>query len=167
MLDLAKKSLFWAGLFFLCVLIGGVFWESLIGQIKPVILSVLEVTEKINTPIYTAAAIFLKNAFVVVLCVFLGMRAVVPTVICVVNGIVIGAVGGFLHVHGTSWLNYFLALAPHGVFELPAIFLACAIGMSLYTFKEKLKLALAPLGMLAVAACIETWVSPLVAHRIL
>lgn len=167
MSDLVKKSLFWAGLFFFCVLLGGVFWKFVIGEIEPIIKTLLKVVDKVHTPTYTAMSIFFKNAFVVILCVFLGMRAVVPTIVCVINGLVIGAIGGLLHVHGTAWPNYFLALAPHGIFELPAIFLACAIGVSLYTAREKLKLAMAPLGMLVVAACIEAWVSPVVAHRIL
>lgn len=162
MSDLIRKSLFWAGLFFLCVLIGGVFWKSFINQLAPIILTMLKAADKINTPVRTAAALFLKNAFVVSLCLFLGVRAVVPTVVCVVNGLVIGAVGGILNHNGFTWFKYVLSLVPHGIFELSAIFLACAIGASMYSAKEKLKLAVTPLGMLMIAACIETWISPLV-----
>ena len=147
------------------MLLGGLLWKPVIGQIEPVVKAMLKVVNKTHTPAYIALSIFLKNAFVVIICVFLGMRAVVPTLVCVINGLVIGSLGGLLNYVGFSWFKYGLSLAPHGVFELSAIFLACAIGVSMYPAKEKLKLAATPLGMLMIAAFIETWISPLVVQH--
>lgn len=81
---------------------------------------------------------------------------------------VVGLVGAVLSEYGgIAWWKYVIALLPHGVIELAAVFLGCAIGAAALTMKEKLVLLKYPIVMLAVAACIETWISTAIANRII
>ena len=78
-----------------------------------------------------ALMIFTNNAVKTLLVVVLGIAlAIVPLVFILVNGVAIGIV---LHLATQSkGLAYsILAIVPHGVFELPGVLCAAAIGMML------------------------------------
>jgi stage II sporulation protein M len=109
--------------------------------------------------------IFLKNLLVVVMCVALGYltRGMVPFLVCATNGVIIGAVCTLLVTHNAgSVLMVLSAILPHGIIELPAIFLACAIGITKKPLIEKFNLIQMPGILLLVAAVIETWITPLI-----
>lgn len=156
----------WLGIFAAGVLVGAAFWKFLIIRLEPTIRLGLALAEAAKPSTLTAAALFLKNASVACLCAFMGRKGIVPFVVCSANGAILGSFAEFLGRHEIAWYKFALALAPHGVVELSAIFLACGIGITLYSFREKLKLMYVPLAMLVVAACMETWVSPLVACKV-
>lgn len=127
-----------------------------------------EVVLSANTLMF--AFILVKNTIVAVLCVTLGniTKGIFPTIVCTANGIVLGFIGGLLcNLGDVSWWKYIIALSPHGVLELTAIFITCTIGIMSIRVKEKMRITLVPLSMLVVAAIIETWVSPIVASSIL
>lgn len=113
------------------------------------------------------AAIFLKNASAAALAIVLGMGAgLVPALAAVGNGVVVGSVMASSGNAATLWLQ----LIPHGIFELPAVFVAWALGLWLgasllvsplvVTVKQRLKTSLRiyvrlVLPLLALAAVIE------------
>ena len=78
-----------------------------------------------------ALMIFANNAVKTLLVIVLGIAfAIVPVVFILVNGLAIGVV---LHLASQSMgLAYsILAIAPHGVFELPGVLAGAAIGVML------------------------------------
>jgi stage II sporulation protein M len=78
-----------------------------------------------------ALAIFLNNAFKTLAVIVLGLFAgLLPLVFLLVNGYVLGLV---LHasLQSKGLVAFFLAIAPHGLFELPAILLGASIGLML------------------------------------
>jgi len=113
-------------------------------------------------------AIFLKNASSAFLAILFGfLFGLVPVVGAVFNGIVVGAI---LHLNP---LNFF-KIIPHGLFELPAMFIAWALGMwcagglfhspRLDTIKFRVKRSLniylsLIVPLLIVAAIIEVFVT--------
>ncbi len=120
--------------------------------------------------------IFAKNTFAVAASIILSpILLVVPALTLLINGWIIGLIAGAV-VHEQS-LAYLLAgLLPHGIFELPALFmgeaLAFKIGImvirSLWKEQPGLKISIAhdlrlvaPIVILfLVAAVIETYVTP-------
>jgi len=70
--------------------------------------------------------LFLKNALTVFIVLWLGTAfGIVPLIAAVENGIVLGS----LISQQDSPLLSLLNIIPHGIFELPAFFLACGIGL--------------------------------------
>jgi stage II sporulation protein M len=70
--------------------------------------------------------IFLNNAFTCFLDIILGpLLGIFPLFSVILNG---GLIGWFAHEEG---LIVFLAVVPHGMFEIPAFLLSAAIGLKL------------------------------------
>lgn len=160
----------WSGVFFLGLIAGFAFYKPLLPQMSPVIGIGLGAAANLAATgaVATALIIFGKNSCVALMCALLGRqsRGCVPLIVCAVNGVVVGFVAAFISHSVAPW-EFMLMLAPHGVIELPAIFLACAVGMAAVGVRERLKLVRIPLALLVAAAIIETWVSPLVANKLL
>ncbi len=102
-----------------------------------------------------------------------------PIFAALLNAVVVGIVGALSLSSGLSVVAFAMGILPHGIFEIPAICLACAIGCYLCKdimnvvlnakertpFKtlayEKLKLlALVVIPLLLIAALIETYITP-------
>jgi uncharacterized membrane protein SpoIIM required for sporulation len=116
-------------------------------------------------PIAMVLFYLLKNGSVALLCVVTGWptRGIIPASIVVVNGVMIGLVSGLLQQNNILQMWQFgLCLAPHGIFEVFAILLACAIGIQKIDLKSKMKLFKIPVALLVVAAFMEAYVSPMV-----
>jgi stage II sporulation protein M len=80
---------------------------------------------------YLALAIFLNNGLKTLAVVVLGtFGGILPLIFLLVNGYVLGLV---LHaaVESRGLPAFFLAIAPHGLIELPAILLGTSIGLML------------------------------------
>jgi stage II sporulation protein M len=76
-----------------------------------------------------AAAIFLNNALKTLLAILLGsLFGVIPAVILLANGIALGVVFSLSVESRGPWLS-FLSILPHGILELPAVFLGTSIGL--------------------------------------
>lgn len=86
--------------------------------------------ETLNTP-GKILFIFLNNLLVVVLSIFLGaILGLFPIFAALLNGFVMGMVSGA--VVESEGVGYLLAgVAPHGIFELPAILVAIGLGLKL------------------------------------
>jgi len=128
-----------------------------------------------------AAAIFLNNGLKSLGAMFLGvLLGVVPLLVLVVNGAALGALV-FLSIPGRGLMPTLLAIVPHGVLELPAVWLATSIGLMLGRLAMKrlarkteinLRDEMARAGrffwaaivpLLLCAALIEAYLTPLIA----
>jgi stage II sporulation protein M len=76
-----------------------------------------------------AAAIFLNNALKTLFAIVLGsLIAIIPVTFLLANGIALGVVFSLSIKARGLWLSL-LSIAPHGVLELPAVFLGTSIGI--------------------------------------
>ncbi|MDD4748557.1 MAG: stage II sporulation protein M [Methanosarcinaceae archaeon] len=130
-------------------------------------------------PLLIMLVIFLNNAFVGLLLVLLGLGlGLAPVFIIALNGFVLGAISRVVAAEIGS-LEVLLALLPHGLVELPMIFLAGGIGLrlghrvllSLFGKAGEVKKEFRDgiyfyfrwvVPLLFVAALIETFITPLV-----
>jgi len=122
--------------------------------------------------------IFLNNFTVALLMYILGITVVLPSVIVFLNGAVAGVVLAFAEARGISLPLAVLAMVPHGIFELTAFFISASFGTllgisfwkailrkngDLLSIVLKMPLyIIATAALLAVAAFIEVFISPLV-----
>ncbi len=130
-------------------------------------------------PFYIMFAIFLNNAFVSLLFLVLGLAlGILPVLFIAFNGYVVGVIA-YLVAQERGLLFILLGLLPHGILELPMVFLAASIGLRLghqvfsaligrptqikREFKEGLTFYFRwILPLLLVAAIIETFITPLI-----
>ncbi|MGF0117715.1 stage II sporulation protein M [Promicromonospora sp. Marseille-Q5078] len=78
-----------------------------------------------------AAMVWTNNAWIAAQCVGLGITGVWPAYVLVQNAVGVGATGGMMAAYGE--LDLFLQLiAPHGLLELTAVFVAGATGLKLF-----------------------------------
>jgi stage II sporulation protein M len=121
--------------------------------------------------------IFLKNTFTVFLSIlFSPILLLVPVLTLLLNGWLIGVLSGAV-IQERSVAYLLLGLLPHGVFELPALFLGEAIAFSVGTaairammngkaddfkmvVKSNARLIIPIIILFAVAAAVETYVTP-------
>ncbi|HEY3167373.1 MAG TPA: stage II sporulation protein M, partial [Candidatus Binatia bacterium] len=76
-----------------------------------------------------AAAIFLNNALKTLLEILLGsLFGIIPLVFLLANGIALGVVFSLSAQSRGPWLSL-LSILPHGILELPAVFLGASIGL--------------------------------------
>ena len=78
-----------------------------------------------------AAMVWTNNAWLTAVCIGTGITGVLPVYFQASNAINVGAAGGLMAAHGH--LDVFLQLiAPHGLLELTAVFVAGAAGLRLF-----------------------------------
>jgi stage II sporulation protein M len=76
-----------------------------------------------------AAAIFLNNTLKTVLAILLGsLFGIIPAVFLLGNGIALGVIFSLSAQTRGVWLSL-LSIVPHGLLELPAVFLGTSIGL--------------------------------------
>jgi stage II sporulation protein M len=123
------------------------------------------------------------NNFETCILLFLGGASfgILTIFIMSLNGIVIGAIMEIIH-KDHSWTFIAAALIPHGIFEIPAFIIAGALGILLAqsliaewyggadTAVDAQKLArmflLYVLPLVAVAACVEAFITPVIIHLV-
>jgi stage II sporulation protein M len=78
-----------------------------------------------------AAAIFLNNAAKTLLAIVLGpVLGIVPAIFLLANGVALAIAMSLSIAARGVWLSV-LSIAPHGIIELPAVFLGTSIGLML------------------------------------
>lgn len=127
----------------------------------------------------SVAFLFIKNSLTASVAFLAGPILIIPAFILLFNGFIVGVVSATL-IDQVSIMAPILALAPHGIFELPALVVASAAGLRLgvsvirkikskmshseYRLTESLELSfrlfLFALLLLLVAAIMETYVTP-------
>lgn len=129
-------------------------------------------------PLFIMFAIFLNNAFLSLLFLVLGLAlGILPVLFIAFNGYIVGVLV-YLIDQERGLLFILLGLLPHGILELPMVFLAAGIGLRLgyqvfsaligrptqikREFKEGLIFYFRwILPLLLVAAIIETFITPI------
>lgn len=131
------------------------------------------------SPLYIVITIFLNNAFVSLLSLVLGLAlGVFPILFIAFNGYFVGMISYIVNQQ-KGFLFILLALLPHGIIELPMVFLSASIGLRLgyhvflyligrhtelkKEFIQGLKFYFRwIMPLLFVAAIIETFITPLI-----
>ncbi|QLC33445.1 stage II sporulation protein M [Halarchaeum sp. CBA1220] len=125
----------------------------------------------------SASAVFVNNAIAAGLLVAGGVLLGVPTAVALVqNGVLVGSLAAAASADGHPAV-FVALLAPHAVFELPALWLAAAAGfrvpatflaylrhrrerpMSMRDVRDVVVLAASATALLAAAALVEAYVS--------
>ena len=124
-----------------------------------------------------AAEVWTNNVWVAAVCLASGVLLGLPTLLLLAqNALYIGIDGGLLVGHGKA-AEFFGLIAPHGMLELTAVFLAGAAGLKLgwsvidpgrrprvralaEEGRAVVTIALGVIGMLAVSGAIEAFVTP-------
>jgi stage II sporulation protein M len=128
-----------------------------------------------------ATAIFINNSLKTLVVILLGpLFGIAPVVFLIVNGAILGAVMPMAIASQGLWSSI-MTILPHGVLELPAIFLGTSIGMRLgrqfflrlagttdtniaSEFGYSLRIYfIIILPLLLVAAAVEVYLTPLIA----
>jgi len=75
--------------------------------------------------------VFLNNSFTIFLVIILGLIfGIFPFLVLFSNGLILGLVAYFTQAGG-DWTTTLTLVLPHGIIEIPAVILACAIGFKL------------------------------------
>lgn len=172
------------GLFLVGWVIGAIYTEELRAFLELAMQNLKDIAEKIQAkqdPLYTSQVIFWNNLRAALMMLLLGIPLCILTVfMLVMNGMVVGAVvNAFGPETGVGfWEMMVFGLLPHGVFELPALFIAAAFGLKLgkvllvplegkgrlesfgFVWLEVLKVSWVIVLLLVVAAGVEGTVTP-------
>jgi stage II sporulation protein M len=115
------------------------------------------VNTKDNPQLWLFMIIFLNNASIAVMVIFLGLIfGLLPLFMLVSNGMILGY-ALTLNQSGSTALLILKGILPHGIFEISAILIACAYGIKLGTLVMKLFLhvLIRPVGVTARAEIIR------------
>lgn len=130
-------------------------------------------------PVFIMLGIFLNNAFVSLLFLVLGLvLGIFPVLLIAFNGYIVGVIS-HIAAQERGLIFIFLALLPHGIIELPMVFLSAGIGVRLghqvfaaligrpteikKEFKEGMRFYFSwILPLLFLAAIVETFITPLI-----
>jgi stage II sporulation protein M len=108
--------------------------------------------------------VFMRNTLASVIIMALGATIILPLLVLFLNGLLVGLVFRFAADKGLSVTYLVLGIIPHGIFELPAVFIASALGMriGLEFFTQKGRRLIAAAEAVREAAAIYlTTVTPL------
>ena len=160
-------------MFVLGIIIGLISYRYLGYLLVPYVMSIVEdsaaITSGFSSIGWFGFYIF-KNGLVGLLCVLTGRITwgAYPFLVIMVNSVLLGCMALLLNdVQGVSVLSFFAGIAPHGIVEIFAICLSCALGMRPGKMREKLVMFAKPFGLLLIAAAIGTFISPLIIARVL
>jgi uncharacterized membrane protein SpoIIM required for sporulation len=78
-----------------------------------------------------ATVVWTNNAWIAAQCIGLGITGIFPAYVLFTNAVGVGSIGGMMAAHGE--LGLFLQLiAPHGLLELTAVFVAGGAGLRIF-----------------------------------
>lgn len=123
-----------------------------------------------------AAQVWTNNAWIAAQCVGLGVTGVFPVYVLAQNAVGVGAAGGVMAAYDSLGV-FFGLIAPHGLLELTAVFVAAAAGLRIFWAwvapgplprgrsvaaegRALVTVAIGLVGVLAVAGLIEAFVTP-------
>jgi uncharacterized membrane protein SpoIIM required for sporulation len=78
-----------------------------------------------------AAQVWTNNAWIAAQCVAFGITGIWPAIVLVSNAVHVGQIGGVMALHGGLG-EFFQLIAPHGLLELTAVFVAGGTGLKLF-----------------------------------
>jgi len=105
--------------------------ELLQQQLKGLEGLVKQINESDNPGLASFFIILKNNVLNTILVMGMGIIAgIMPVFMLVINGMVLGYMMSLASSDGVNvWLLFVKGILPHGIFELSAVFLACAFGM--------------------------------------
>ncbi len=129
-----------------------------------------------NPPGSFTAQVWTNNAWIAAQCVAFGITGVWPVLVQVQNAVAVGSAGAVMALHGGLDV-FFQLIAPHGLLELTAVFVAGAAGLRIFWTvvdpgprprgravaeegRALISVALGLVAVLAVAGLIEGFVTP-------
>lgn len=136
----------------------------------------------------SALALFASNARACLLSILYGLIPFLylPALSLGMNSMLLGVLGAYFQHNGYSLLYYFAGTLPHGILEIPALIVSFAMGLYLckiitrYCRKDKTLpsstetltdlsrvFVLVVVPLLAVAAVIEAYLTPIIANHFL
>ena len=125
--------------------------------------------------------VLLNNWFAMLFCVLYGFLPFLflPVLAILSNGAVLGILAAWYVIQGIPFSVYVMAILPHGIFELPALFLAVSLGIALCRNLVRIitksprampmvafltgalqTMLLLIFPLVLIAAVVETWVTP-------
>ncbi|HEU4965594.1 MAG TPA: stage II sporulation protein M [Bacilli bacterium] len=168
--------------FLLGWVLGAVFTEELQSLLQASLDKLEGLADKIGEdagPWRISELIFLNNLQAALAMLLFGIPLCFPTVFMLLsNGMVVGAVVNSTGAGTSFWETMLFGLLPHGIFELPALFIAAAFGLKLgkvlivplpdktrlqsfgFVWKEILKVSWLVVLLLVVAAGVEGTITP-------
>lgn len=116
-----------AGYFFVDINSG--FINNLLNQFA----GIVEKIQESDNALYISFFIFINNLKAALLMIILGLFfGVFPILALAINGMLIGFVLKLIAINSGNLLMFFIfGILPHGIFEIPAIIIAAALGMKL------------------------------------
>jgi stage II sporulation protein M len=175
-------------LFFIGWILGALLPDS-VGQLANQgiehIRDLAEKTQAKESGAYTSTVIFFNNLRAAVSMLLMGIPFAVMTVFALLlNGLTVGVVFEQVGAHSavSSWEMILYGLLPHGIFELPAIFIMSAFGIKLgrvllvplqgktrwmsfrHVWREVASISWVVLLLLVVAAAVEGMITPKLMH---
>ncbi|MBU0907224.1 MAG: stage II sporulation protein M [Nanoarchaeota archaeon] len=116
-------------LFILSSIVGAVFQEAFAPMINEILKNLIDKTSGLNTP-EMIFFILQNNAQSAFLSIFFGMIfGIFPIISTVTNGVVVGYV--LVKATEIAGISSWWRILPHGIFELPAIFISFGLGIKL------------------------------------
>ncbi|RZD30878.1 hypothetical protein CXT76_01415 [Candidatus Parvarchaeota archaeon] len=135
----SKNYIILAGLLFVSGSLFGLVFASELGFMDETLKKLIEETKNMNVS-QLIFFIFQNNLIVAFLMIILGIfLGIFPIINIFANGAVLGFV--FSKVENVNLVKAIFSLLPHGIFELPAIFISVGLGIKLgmFLFAEKRK----------------------------
>ena len=177
-----RKYLIPAVIIFAASIVAGILFARFHPSSDGIILSFQQIFEPLlNMPKYKLMPlIFGNNLLTSFLAIVFGIFfGIFPIVVLSTNGFILGDLS--YHVYLDKGIHYILAaLLPHGIFELSAVILSCAIGIRLgniflnrllekpapdlkQSFMNSLKIFIRlVVPLLLLASVIEVWITPII-----
>ncbi|VUT24724.1 MAG: hypothetical protein MASP_00666 [Candidatus Methanolliviera sp. GoM_asphalt] len=177
-----RNYLISTGIIFAASIVSGILFAIFYSTSDGIILSLQQLFEPLmDIPKYELMLIIFENNLLtsflaIVFGIFFG---IFPILVLVANGFILGDLS--YHVYLDKGIYYVLAgLLPHGIFELSAVILSCALGIRLgaiflnrllekaapdlkQSFINSLKIFLClVIPMLLLASVIEVWITPII-----
>ncbi|VUT23734.1 MAG: hypothetical protein MOIL_00136 [Candidatus Methanolliviera sp. GoM_oil] len=171
-----------AAIIFVASIVVGILFALFHPSSDGIILSLQQIFEPLmDMPKYKLMlVIFGNNLLTSFLAIVFGIFfGIFPIVVLSVNGFILGDLS--YHVYLDKGIYYILAaLLPHGIFELSAVILSCALGIKLgfiflnrflekpapdltQSFTNSLKIFIRlVIPMLLLASVIEVWITPII-----
>jgi stage II sporulation protein M len=176
-----------AGLFLVGALLGLLFADAMMKYVAESLKQIQDLAvmaQAKHSPAYTSLLIFGNNLRAAVYMLLSGLLLGVVTVISLLfNGLMVGVVFAKIGAQGAGlWQTVLFGLLPHGIFELPAIFISSAFGLKLgrvmlvplqdktrwqslkQVGREVWSISWVVLLLLVVAATVEGTVTPVLLH---
>ena len=103
-------------------------WKAQLAEVEELFRMILD-----NPPLITALLVFVNNFFsMLIMLMFGALAGISPLVSLFLNGFILGAVAVAYKAEGIPILTMLIAgILPHGLFELPALFLCGAFALKL------------------------------------